>query len=81
MSKKRELIEPQPGDKRYVRRDAAGAFTEDQVDVGIHHPRDDELSSGADLAGTRRTRYFTALADRGNLAGEPGLNWDGVVRV
>ncbi len=31
---KRELIEPTPGDKRYVRRDADGQFTDDQVDVG-----------------------------------------------
>lgn len=30
---KRELIEPTPGDKRYVRRDKEGRFT-DQVDVG-----------------------------------------------
>lgn len=30
---KRELIEPTPGDKRYVRRDEKGHFT-DQVDVG-----------------------------------------------
>ncbi len=30
---KRELIEPTPGDKRYVRRDANGQF-KDQVDVG-----------------------------------------------
>lgn len=30
---KRELIEPNPGDKRYARRDDAGRFTE-QVDVG-----------------------------------------------
>jgi hypothetical protein len=34
MSRKRELIEPNPGDKRYVRRDENGRFTEDQVDVG-----------------------------------------------
>jgi hypothetical protein len=34
MSRKRELIEPTPGDKRYVRRDENGRFTEDQVDVG-----------------------------------------------
>lgn len=34
MSRKRELIEPHDGDKRYVRRDAGGRFTEDQVDVG-----------------------------------------------
>ncbi|MBX3484443.1 hypothetical protein [Phenylobacterium sp.] len=30
---KRELIEPTPGDKRYVRRDDEGRFDE-QVDVG-----------------------------------------------
>ena len=30
---KRETIEPTPGDKRYVRRDESGQFTEDQVDV------------------------------------------------
>ena len=34
MPRKRELIEPHDGDKRYVRRDAEGRFTEDQVDVG-----------------------------------------------
>lgn len=34
MAQKRELIEPHEGDKRYVRRDAEGQFTEDQVDVG-----------------------------------------------
>lgn len=28
MSSKRELIEPTPGDKRYVRRDDEGKFTE-----------------------------------------------------
>jgi hypothetical protein len=31
---KRELIEPNSGDKRYVPRDKAGQFTKDQVDVG-----------------------------------------------
>ena len=34
MTKKRELIEPNPGDKRYVRRDDEGKFTESQDDVG-----------------------------------------------
>ena len=33
-ARKRELIEPNEGDKRYVRRDEEGQFTEDQVDVG-----------------------------------------------
>jgi hypothetical protein len=31
---KRELIEPKPGDKRYVRRDEKGHFTNEQNDVG-----------------------------------------------
>jgi hypothetical protein len=30
---KRELIEPKPGDKRYVRRDEKGHFTSEQGDV------------------------------------------------
>jgi|GEM_PF-146563 len=33
-ARKRELIEPHPGDKRYIRRDEEGRFTTDQVDVG-----------------------------------------------
>jgi len=32
--RKRELIEPNEGDKRYIRRDDEGRFTDDQVDVG-----------------------------------------------
>jgi hypothetical protein len=36
---KRELIEPSKGDKRYVRRDESGRFTE-QVDVGQSLARD-----------------------------------------
>jgi hypothetical protein len=31
---KRELIEPNKGDKRYVRRDEKGRFSDDQTDVG-----------------------------------------------
>jgi hypothetical protein len=34
MASKRELIEPNPGDKRYVRRDKEGHFTDSQDDVG-----------------------------------------------
>lgn len=30
----RELVEPHEGDKRYVRRDRRGRFTEKQVDLG-----------------------------------------------
>ena len=34
MARDRELIEPNEGDKRYVRRDEQGRFTEQQDDVG-----------------------------------------------
>jgi hypothetical protein len=34
MARKRDLIEPNEGDKRYARRDASGRFTEEQVNVG-----------------------------------------------
>ena len=34
MSSKRERIDPNPGDQRYVRRDEEGKFTEDQTQVG-----------------------------------------------
>ena len=34
MARKREEIEPNADDKRYVRRDASGKFTDDQSDVG-----------------------------------------------
>ena len=34
MATKRDTIKPNPGDKRYVRRDENGRFTSEQVDVG-----------------------------------------------
>ncbi len=34
MARDRELIEPNEGDKRYIRRDEEGRFTEEQDDVG-----------------------------------------------
>ena len=34
MQRKRELIEPHPGDKRYARRSKAGQFTTDQTAMG-----------------------------------------------
>ena len=34
MANERELIEPNEGDKRFVRRDENGRFTESQDDVG-----------------------------------------------
>jgi hypothetical protein len=33
-ARKRETIEPREGDKRYIRRDEEGKFTEEQEDVG-----------------------------------------------
>jgi hypothetical protein len=44
---KRELIEPNPGDKRYVRRDDKGHFTE-QVDVGKSSAADQRRHSSHD---------------------------------
>jgi hypothetical protein len=32
--RKRELIQAHPGDKRYIRRNADGEFTKDQVNAG-----------------------------------------------
>jgi hypothetical protein len=37
---KRELIQPKPDEKRYVRRAEKGQFSEDQVDVGKSLARD-----------------------------------------
>lgn len=57
MSNKRELIEPHEGDKRYVRRDEAGRFSESD-DVG------------KSLAADRRTKAKTVSkpgqGDRGD---------------
>lgn len=40
--RKRETIEPHPGDKRYIRRDDEGRFTADQVDVNRSLRRDND---------------------------------------
>jgi len=37
---KRETIEPHTGDKRYIRRDEQGQFSDDQVDVSRSLSRD-----------------------------------------
>jgi hypothetical protein len=58
MEHKREVIEPKEGDKRYIRRNDQGQFTEDQVDVG------------KSLAADRRTHAKTVApkgqGDRGD---------------
>ena len=41
VARKRELIEPNPGDKRYVRRAPDGTFTTDQVNIGRSLSDDD----------------------------------------
>ena len=40
MAKDRELIEPNEGDKRYVRRNEQGEFTDSQDDVGRSQSQD-----------------------------------------
>lgn len=55
---KRETIEPTPGDKRYVRRDETGQFTDDQVDVG--------KSSAADQRSHSSTPAKPGQGDRGD---------------
>ena len=58
---KRELIEPNEGDKRFVRRDENGQFTEDQVDVGRSLSQDrkqqskTEVESGQGDKGDRKS--------------------------
>jgi hypothetical protein len=52
MAKDRELIEPNEGDKRYVRRDDEGQFTDSQDDVGrslqqdVQQPAKTEVKKG-----------------------------------
>lgn len=41
-AKKRETIKPNPGDKRFIRRDSQGEFSDDQVDVGRSLSQDDQ---------------------------------------
>jgi hypothetical protein len=53
MAGKREQIEPTPGDKRYVRRDAQGRFTSDQVDVGRSRSREAQQAARGQRAKTR----------------------------
>ena len=56
-AKKRELIEPTPGDKRYVRRDAKGQF-KDVVDVG--------RSLAADRKRKSKTKSKPGQGDKGD---------------
>ena len=56
--KPRERIEPNPGDVRYVRRDARGRFTNDQVDAG--------RSLGPDVQQHAKTAVKSGQSDEGD---------------
>jgi len=49
MPTKRETIEPHSGDKRYIRRDDQGQFTDDQVDVSRSLKRDNDQKAKANV--------------------------------
>src|SRR5687767_169500 len=61
-SRKRELIEPNPGDKRYVRRNAVGQF-EDVADVG--------KSLAADRRSNAKTTVKAGQGDKGDVKRAP----------
>lgn len=58
MSTKRELIEPKKSDKRYLRRDDKGQFTDQQVNVG--------KSLAADRRRPAKTLVAKGQGDRGD---------------
>jgi hypothetical protein len=58
MPRKREMIEPNQGDKRFARRDAEGRFTEDQSDVG--------RSLTSDRRSKSKTVVPKGMGDRGD---------------
>ena len=45
MARDRELIEPDEGDKRYVRRNEGGEFTDSQDDVGRSQSQDQQRNA------------------------------------
>ncbi len=55
-TRKRETITPNPGDKRFVRRDAKGQFTSDQVEVGRSLGRDNDQRAKGDNKGGQGDR-------------------------
>jgi hypothetical protein len=59
MARDRELIEPNPGDKRYIRRDEECKFTEEQVDMG--------RSISQDMQRDAKTRVAPGQGDRGDI--------------
>ena len=55
---KREVIQPNPGDKRYARRDDKGQFSDDQTNVGKF--------SAADQRQHSQTKAKPGQGDRGD---------------
>lgn len=62
-ARKRELIEPTPGDKRFVRRDKEGKF-KDVVDVG--------RSLAADQRSKSKTAVKSGQGDKGDVKRSSG---------
>ena len=60
MARDRELIEPNEGDKRYVRRDEEGEFTDSQDDVGRSLTQDRRTDA--------KTEVEKGQGDRGDRA-------------
>ena len=58
MPRKRELIEPNEGDKRFARRDESGEFSADQVDVS--------RSLASDRKSKSKTVAPKGMGDRGD---------------
>jgi hypothetical protein len=58
MARKRELIEPNKGDKRYVRRDEQGRFTDSQDDVSRSLSQDQKRDA--------KTKAKKGQGDRGD---------------
>ena len=61
MARDRELIEPNEGDKRYVRRDENGRFSDDQVDA--------RRSLAADRRSDSETESRKGQGDKGDRKG------------
>jgi hypothetical protein len=53
---KRETIKPNPGDRRFVRRDARGRFTSDQSSAGRSLSRDNDQRAKGDNPGGQGDR-------------------------
>lgn len=60
MANDRELIEPHEGDKRYIRRDDEGQFTDSQDDVGRSLAQDQRTAA--------KTEVEKGQGDRGDRA-------------